>query len=102
VTFVGPVDTLIPTATAEQMLAVLREALSNVAKHAHASAVAVELRADNDYAELEVRDNGIGIPPETHRSGLANMAARAKSLGGTFEAEPGETGTTVVWRVPIG
>jgi signal transduction histidine kinase len=102
VTFVGPVDTLIPTATAEQILAVLREALSNVAKHAHASAVAVELRADNDYAELEVRDNGIGIPPETHRSGLANMAARAKSLGGTFEAEPGETGTTVVWRVPIG
>ncbi|HVV77277.1 MAG TPA: GAF domain-containing sensor histidine kinase [Mycobacteriales bacterium] len=101
VTFSGPVDTLIPAAIAEQMLAVLREALSNVAKHAHASAVTVELRADNESVELSVRDNGVGIPPQTRRSGLANMAARAKSLGGTFEAESDKSGTTVVWRAPI-
>ncbi|HVT21470.1 MAG TPA: GAF domain-containing protein [Mycobacteriales bacterium] len=101
VTFAGPVDTLLPAGVAEQMLAVLREALSNVAKHAHASAVAVELRADSDSAELTVRDNGIGIPAQVTRSGLANMAARAKSLGGSCTAEPGESGTTVTWRVPL-
>ncbi len=101
VTFSGPVDTLIPAAVAEQMLAVLRESLSNVAKHAQASAVTVALHADPDAAELTVRDDGVGIPAGTHRSGLANMAARANDLGGTFEATAEGNGTTAVWRVPL-
>jgi signal transduction histidine kinase len=101
VTFVGPVDTLIPGAIAEQMLAVLRESLSNVAKHAKASAVTVELRADSDNAVLAVHDDGVGIPADTHRSGLANLAARAKDLGGTFDATSDGDGTTARWCVPL-
>ncbi|HVT64188.1 MAG TPA: GAF domain-containing protein [Mycobacteriales bacterium] len=101
VTFVGPVDTVIPQPVAEQMLAVLRECLSNVAKHAHASAVSVELSADPDFASLSVGDNGVGISADVRRSGLANMAARAHSLGGTFDTSAGEAGTTAVWRVPL-
>ncbi|MGN6472108.1 MAG: sensor histidine kinase, partial [Mycobacteriales bacterium] len=101
VTFVGPVDTLVPVSVAEQMLAVLRESLSNVAKHAHASTVSVEVHADNEFAELTVRDNGVGIPADTHRSGLANMASRASNLGGSFDATGIGGGTTAVWRVPL-
>jgi signal transduction histidine kinase len=101
VTFLGPVDTLIPGVIAEQMLAVLRESLSNVAKHSQASAVAIQLRADSDAAELTVQDNGVGIPAGTHRSGLANMSARAKDLGGSFDAVSDGTGTTAKWWVPL-
>ena len=52
-------------------------------------------------AELRVRDNGVGLKPDTHRSGLANMATRAKDLGGSFEAMGTEGGTTAAWRVPL-
>jgi signal transduction histidine kinase len=101
VSFSGPVDTLITAGVAEQMLAVLRELLSNVAKHAQATSVNVELEADADGAELRVRDNGVGLKPDTHRSGLANMASRAAGLGGSFEASGNGNGTTAVWRVPL-
>jgi len=101
VTFSGPVDTLISAGVAEQMLAVLRELLSNVAKHAQATAVSVELVADPEAAELRVRDNGVGLKPGTRRSGLANMASRATGLGGSFDAEGSEEGTVARWRVPL-
>ena len=101
VTFRGPVDTLISAGVAEQMLAVVRELLSNVAKHARASTVSVELEADADAAALRVRDNGVGVRPGGRRSGLANMAARASGLGGSFEVDGGDEGTVAVWRVPL-
>ncbi|HVY08584.1 MAG TPA: GAF domain-containing protein [Mycobacteriales bacterium] len=101
VTFSGPVDTVISAGIGEHLLAVLRELLSNAAKHAHASAISVELEADADAAELRVRDNGVGIPEETHRSGLANMASRADGLNGKFQVSAGEVGTIAIWRVPL-
>jgi signal transduction histidine kinase len=101
VTFRGPVDTLVPAPVAEQMLAVLREALTNIAKHAQADAASVEVSADPRMVELVVKDNGVGISGDAHRSGLANMGSRARDLGGTFDAVPGEIGTIVTWHVPL-
>lgn len=86
---------------AEQLLATLREALSNVGRHADATSVDVSIQAGEQLV-LEVVDNGVGIPaiPSTGH-GLANMAARAEQLGGTFTTSPAEHGGTVVrWSVP--
>jgi signal transduction histidine kinase len=102
VVFHGPVDTLVPAGVAEQMLAVLREALSNVARHAAATAASVSITADPDVVELVVTDNGTGLPASGRRSGLANLARRAKDLSGEFSAGPGSSGGTEVrWRVPL-
>ena len=102
VTFSGPVDTVIGPQAAEHLLAVLRELLSNVAKHARASVAGIVLEADADRVELRVSDNGVGIPDGTHRSGLSNMASRAHSLGGTFETSAiAGGGSSAVWRVPL-
>jgi signal transduction histidine kinase len=102
VEFTGAVDTMVPTAVGEQLLAVLRESLSNTARHASAARVDVAIRATADYVELVVRDDGCGLAPDGRRSGLANLARRAHDLHGTFTAEPRpEGGTEVTWRVPL-
>ncbi|HET7406029.1 MAG TPA: GAF domain-containing sensor histidine kinase [Mycobacteriales bacterium] len=100
--FAGPVDTLVPPAIGEQLLAVLREALSNAARHAEASSVDISVQAEPTQVRLAVRDDGNGLAEGGRRSGLANIAARARDLGGTFTAERGEDGGTVVtWQVPL-
>jgi signal transduction histidine kinase len=97
----GLADTVVDAATAEHLTAVLREALSNAARHAHATRVDVSVVAGADLL-LRVADDGVGIPEAGRRSGLANMASRATSLGGEFDARPDETGGTVLeWRVPL-
>jgi signal transduction histidine kinase len=102
VVFHGAVDTLVPAAIAEQMLAVLREALSNVARHAAATSASVSITADPAEVELVVTDNGKGLPTSGRRSGLANLARRASDLGGEFSAAAGaSSGTDVRWRVPL-
>jgi signal transduction histidine kinase len=102
VVFQGPVDTLVPPAIGEQMLAVLREALSNVARHAAATDASVRISADPAAVELVVVDNGKGLPVGGRRSGLANLSRRAADLGGEFVAEAEATGgTRVRWRVPL-
>jgi PAS domain S-box-containing protein len=100
VSFEGPIDT-VPHDVAAQLLPVLREALSNVARHARASAAEVTLRAGADLM-LSVSDNGCGMPGATRLSGLRNMRERAQALGGRFEAagQAGQ-GTMVVWQVPL-
>jgi signal transduction histidine kinase len=101
--FTGPVDTLVPSGIAEQLLAVLREALSNAARHADATAVEVEVQAGPTQVALIVRDDGRGLPESGRRSGLANLATRARDVGGSFEARRGESGGTVIeWRAPTG
>ena len=90
---------------AEQVLAALREALSNTARHADASRVEVTVDIDDGMLVLHVTDNGTGIPADARRSGLRNLTSRAQSLGGTFglrAANPGAArpGTTLEWRVP--
>ena len=97
----GPVDSAVPEAARPHLLAVLREALSNAARHARASAVDVRLSV-GDAVVLTVADNGVGLPDEVTRSGLRNMADRAAELGGTCTVGPGGSGgTTVTWTVPV-
>jgi signal transduction histidine kinase len=104
VTFRGPVDTLVPQHVGEQLTAVLREVLSNAARHAGATRVTVEVGADPQAVRLVVTDDGKGLPADGRRSGLANLASRARDLGGTFAAAavaPPSTGTIVSWQVPL-
>jgi len=98
----GPVDTLVPPAVGEQMLAVLREALSNVARHAGATSARVTVEADPRRVELVVDDDGRGISDDAARSGLANLRRRAADLGGEFEVTPRDGGgTRLRWCVPL-
>jgi signal transduction histidine kinase len=87
----------------EHLLAVLREALSNVARHSGATRADVMVDADSTGTlTLLVRDNGSGIAPGGRRSGLANMQERAEKLGGTLRLAPADGGgTELEWRVPI-
>jgi signal transduction histidine kinase len=105
VLFDGPVDTTVPDDVAVELLATLREALTNVARHAHATRVEVEvLVLVGDQVVLRVIDDGVGAPgPDAPRGhGLANMAARATRQGGTFELRAGlPSGTVLEWRVPV-
>ena len=90
----------------EQALTVLREALSNVARHAGASRADVTVDVDDDEnLAVLVTDNGTGVTPEGKRSGLRNLAERAAKLGGEFLLEPADPnaeqpGTRLTWRVP--
>lgn len=81
--------TEVPAERGEQALAALREALSNVARHANASAadVTVDVDGARDLCVLVV-DNGTGIPDGGRRSGLRNLAVRAEKLGGSLRLGP--------------
>ncbi|MFE7722903.1 GAF domain-containing sensor histidine kinase [Nocardia rhizosphaerihabitans] len=97
----GPVTVLEPPLS-DHVEAVLREAVSNVVRHAKASTVAVELVV-RDEVSIEVADDGMGIAPEiTRRSGLANLAARAEAAGGSFAVTERESGGTVLrWSASL-
>ena len=100
--FTGPLDTGVPDDLVEEALAVVREGLTNVARHA--SATTVDLRIDvADQLVVEVVDDGVGIEDEpARRSGLANLADRAARHGGSFNAYRNPMGGTVVeWSVPM-
>ena len=98
----GPLDTAGPRPVADQCLAVLREALSNVARHAKADAAVVELVATADELALSVTDNGSGLPGQRDESGLRNVRRRAAELGGAARLLAEEPhGTRLEWVVPL-
>jgi signal transduction histidine kinase len=98
----GPLDSAVPKQVAEQLLAVLREALSNVARHADADAAVIELEATDDVLLLRVADNGRGLPPDRNESGLRNARRRAVDRGGSLRLLPEEpSGTVLEWKVPL-
>ncbi|MGW2491953.1 GAF domain-containing protein [Streptomyces sp. NPDC001606] len=98
----GLVDTDVPREIADQIVAVLSEALTNIARHAHADRADVLLSADRQEVRLCVGDNGVGIPAGGRRSGLRNMAERAEGLGGDLRlTAPEAGGTTLEWRAPL-
>jgi signal transduction histidine kinase len=102
VVFDGPVDATVDKTIAPDVIATLREALSNVARHAAATRVDIELTAGQDVT-LVVRDDGRGFTGSSDGPGhgLRNMRGRAEKLGGHFEVTPGEQGgTKLEWRVP--
>jgi signal transduction histidine kinase len=100
VRFCGLLDAL-PTALGNDLLAVLREALTNTARHAHATSVDVELTATANRLSLDVCDNGTGIGGTTRRSGLANLRQRAEHHGGTLTVDSGPAGMRLSWSVPL-
>ncbi|MFB9831945.1 sensor histidine kinase [Actinoallomurus acaciae] len=96
----GLLDTVVDETVGDNLVAVLREALSNAARHAHASRVDVTIAADSDLL-LRVADDGVGLTETGRRSGLANLDDRARRLGGTFDIRSGTGGTVLEWRVPL-
>ena len=102
VRFDGPIET-VDDDRADHLLAVLREALSNVARHAGASTAQVRV-AVSDRLELVVTDDGVGVTRDAvPGGGTVNLRQRAEALGGTFLIEPGAPrGTVVRWTVPLG
>ncbi|MFW3172578.1 CHASE3 domain-containing protein [Geodermatophilus sp. CPCC 206100] len=103
--FSGAVDTLASDTAGAEVLAALREALSNTARHASATAAAISLATRDGSLSLTVTDNGVGVRPDAPAgNGLANLRARAERLGGTVDIGPGPdgSGTTVRWRIPAG
>jgi signal transduction histidine kinase len=97
----GRLDARVPPEIAGDLLAALREALSNVSRHARATHVDVSVEAATDLL-LTVRDNGTGPGEAGPRSGLANLAQRASVRGGALRVEPApDGGTELRWQVPL-
>ncbi|MCK1817612.1 GAF domain-containing protein [Streptomyces sp. XM4011] len=111
VSFTGPVDTRVAEGVARNLVAALREALSNAARHARAGRVEVTVDATaalpdgREAVRLTVADDGVGLPEEGagRRSGLRNLADRAAELGGYSELGPGlgGSGLKMIWHVPL-
>jgi signal transduction histidine kinase len=78
------------------------EALANAAKHAHASAVYVELGTHDGIMQLAIRDDGIGGADPANGSGLVGLSDRIAALGGTLEvSSPAGSGTTLLIEIPV-
>ncbi len=85
-----------------QLLRVAQEALTNVVKHAQATAVDVRLRLAGARLELEVRDNGVGTQAQGCAGhGVGNMRVRAEKLGGRLDVAAAQPGTRVTVQVPL-
>lgn len=119
--FSGPIDTLMTSglecALVDDLIAVLRESLTNVARHAQARRVEVDLSiedcnrlgagtepaAASTWLAVQIIDDGVGIGDSTRRSGLANLERRALRHGGTMSVDRRRPhGTTVRWSIPVG
>ncbi len=97
----GLLDTLATSEIADNLLATLRESLSNVARHAQATRVDVGVRVHGKVFTVQVVDNGVGMARDAARSGLVNLAARAEHLGGSVRVSSSrDGGTTLVWQAP--
>lgn len=97
------VTTDVPGTVTDDAVAVVREALANTGRHAHARAAVVDVVV-GDRLEVRVSDDGVGLPAEvTRSSGVANMTERAERHGGWLRLEPGAAGGAVLtWSVPLG
>jgi signal transduction histidine kinase len=107
VEFEGPVDSMVPDDVAENLLAVVREAVSNVGRHARATSAGVTVAAGGGWCRVVVVDDGVGMGSADPSSaggglGLANLRRRAEKLHGDLVVErPDGGGTRLTWRVPV-
>ncbi|MFI8421965.1 GAF domain-containing sensor histidine kinase [Streptomyces sp. NPDC085460] len=109
--FLGAIDATVGELTGKNLIAALREALSNAFRHAAATRIEVVVDATvtlpdgSPGVRLTVADDGVGLPEGGRRSGLRNLARRAESLGGASWCGPGLAedggGTSVVWEAPL-
>ncbi len=104
VSFIRLIEAMVGDTTADHLIAALREALTNAARHAQAGKVKVVVEVIGSEVVLVVTDDGIGVAPDGggRRSGLANLNARAIGLGGScaLERVSDVGGTRLSWRVP--
>lgn len=98
----GEFDTL-PDQYRTCIYRIVQEALTNCARHAHASRIEIELRFDGSALDLVIRDDGVGVDPKRSRGmGLVGMEERARELGGAFELRPRRPeGTELHVVVPV-
>ena len=97
----GALDLRVPAGMAGDLLVTLREALSNVARHARATMVEVTVEAGTDLVAV-VADNGVGLSGMGRWSGLSDLTLRAATLGGTLRLRPADGGgARLEWRVPL-
>lgn len=99
------IDDAVGADISDDIVAVVREGLSNAARHAHASSVSITLTVTLNAIEVTVIDDGTGITPSlSRRSGLSNLAARARRHRGTFslhERTDGHSGAQMAWSAPL-
>ena len=102
VSFRGPLDLLVTETLCGDVVAVVREALTNVGRHAAAQRVELLVSADSESVSIEVLDDGKGLVEGAALSGLANLRTRAEAWGGSFSLEnrPGP-GTRLHWTARL-
>jgi signal transduction histidine kinase len=102
VAFSGAVDVALTGQIGDDLAACTREALANVAKHARATSVDVDVTVAGGEVVISISDNGVGISGNTPLSGLANLRARAQNRGGTFDLVTSPSGgVQLIWKAPI-
>jgi signal transduction histidine kinase len=109
VRFSGPIDAVVPEDVVGDLVAVLREGLTNAARHASASRVEIDITAGSVELTMSIADDGIGIGAAERRSGLANLRQRAERRGGSLEIlagdvppnQPDHEGTRLQWTIPL-
>lgn len=104
VRFDGPIDTAVDGSLADDLFAVAREALSNVARHAHARSADVGVEVRDSALTVRIADDGVGIDAgrASGGRGVTNLRARAEKAAGRFAVGPRSGGgTEVVWSAPI-
>lgn len=100
--FQGPVDTVIGSELASQVIPVIRELVTNAIRHSGASAIDLVLLTNQTYCEVRVVDNGKGYVQGERKSGLLNLEKRALARGGEFEIiKDSIAGTRTMWRASL-
>ncbi len=101
--FIGPVDSVGDQELADEVTAVVREALTNVVRHARAGRVDIAVAVEGSVLALTIEDDGVGIGDSTRSSGLDNLERRAAARSGSLDITTGAggAGTRLSWRIPL-
>ncbi|KJL19916.1 Hypoxia sensor histidine kinase response regulator DosT [Microbacterium azadirachtae] len=102
ISFTGPIDLAVTGDLADDLVAVVRESLANITRHANATTALVTVVVSEAEVVAMIEDDGDGLPPTIDASGISNLAARAERLGGAFTvANREEGGVRVRWSAPL-